>query len=477
MTSTADLCKALSMSDSPCSIDSSSCEPLALSWRSEADPLFDLAQKMDRDLSRWSSLRISGMLTDISAEACQVAGLGQFVQLGDCVGIDQGTDELARAEVIRIQEDRLTIKPFSALAEARLGTRVYRLGPHRLFPHFSWKGRLINALAEPLDGLGFLQQGDLPRAFDAPPPLANRRAYVHHPLKTGIRAIDLFTPLCLGQRIGIFAGSGVGKSTLLHMMARASGFDTIVVGLIGERGREVRDHVEMLQEGHKEKTITVVSTSDESPVMRRLAARTAMTIAEYFRDLGESVLLILDSITRYAHAVRTLAASAGEAPVARGYAPSVFSDLARLLERAGPGLEGQGTVTAVFSVLVDGDDHNEPIADNIRGIVDGHIVLDRAIADSGRYPAVHLLGSKSRLADRVWSADERQLILKILALIARFEDTRDLRSMGGYKPGIDPILDQAVTLVPKIYNSLTQASQDPSSQDAFSELAAALRSE
>jgi len=223
------------------------------------------------------------------------------------------------------------------------------------------------------------------------------------------------------------------------------------------------------------KSVTVVSTGDESPMMRRQAPKTAMAIAEYFRDSGESVLLIVDSVTRYAHAARDVALAAGEPAVARGYTPSVFSDLPKLLERAGPGREGQGAITGIFSVLIDGDDHNDPVADNIRGTLDGHIVLDRAIADQGRYPAINVLGSISRLADHVWRPDQKELVRRLRSMIARFEDTRDLRLMGGYQPGHDPDLDQAVVLVPRIYEALRQDPSTPASRDAFMDLAESLR--
>jgi flagellum-specific ATP synthase len=210
-------------------------------------------------------------------------------------------------------------------------------------------------------------------------------------------------------------------------------------------------------------------------MMRRQAPRTAVALAEYFRDCGDSVLLIVDSVTRYAHAARDVALAAGEPAVARGYTPSVFSDLPRLLERAGPGAEGKGSITGIFSVLIDGDDHNDPVADNIRGTLDGHIVLDRSIADQGRYPAINVLGSISRLADHVWSPDQKELVRRLRGLIARFEDTRDLRLMGGYHPGNDQELDQAVVLVPKIYEALRQDPSMPVSRDAFIDLAQALK--
>lgn len=212
-------------------------------------------------------------------------------------------------------------------------------------------------------------------------------------------------------------------------------------------------------------------------MMRRLAPKTAMTVAEYFRDAGHAVLLIVDSVTRFAHAARDVALAAGEPAVARGYAPSVFSDLPRLLERAGPGLENSGSITGVFSVLVDGDDHNDPVADNIRGTLDGHIVLDRAIADQGRYPAVNILSSISRIPHPAWSEKHHKLVSRLRSLVARYEETRDLRLMGGYTPGADPTLDQAVKSVPRLYEALVQSVSTPSCQDPFADLAEALRGE
>jgi flagellum-specific ATP synthase len=291
-----------------------------------------------------------------------------------------------------------------------------------------------------------------------------------------VRVIDIFTPLCFGQRLGVFAGSGVGKSTLLAMLAGADAFDTVVVALIGERGREVREFLEdTLGATNMAKTVAVVATSDESAMMRRRAPDTAMRVAEYFRDRGDRVLLILDSITRFAHALREVATGTGEPPVARGYPASVFTELPRLLERAGPGAEGAGSITAIISVLVDGDDHNDPIADSVRGILDGHVVLDRAIAEQGRLPSVDPLASISRLAGRAWTPEQRVLVTQLKAMIARFEDTRDIRLLGAYQAGADPELDLAVTQVPVIYEALRQSPSDPASADAFSDLARHLR--
>jgi len=419
-------------------------------------------------------VRIGGTIREVTPSYYRVTGLSPFVKLGDQVGFE-AKDRIHVGEVVRIDPEGLTIKPFDRRIEAKIGTSAFVVMNNGLCPDQSWKGRVIDALGEPLDGQGSLRAGASPVHHDAEPPSAMTRARVHKPLQTGVKAIDLFTPICQGQRIGIFAGSGVGKSTLLTMLAKCDGFDTIVVALVGERGREVREFLEGPIRASLHKAIMVVSTGDESPMMRRQAPRTAVSIAEHFRDCGDSVLLIVDSVTRYAHAARDVALAAGEPAVARGYTPSVFSDLPRLLERAGPGEEGKGSITGIFSVLIDGDDHNDPVADNIRGTLDGHIVLDRSIADQGRYPAINLLGSISRLADHVWTREQKELVRRLRGMIARYEDTRDLRMMGGYQAGTDHDLDQAVVLVPKIYEALRQDPSSPLSRDAFMDLAQALQ--
>ncbi|PXW65295.1 flagellar protein export ATPase FliI [Methylobacterium sp. B4] len=419
-------------------------------------------------------VRVAGPVREVTASAARVAGVSAFVRLGDRIGFSaEGRTQVG--EVVRIDAAGAIVKPFESRIEAGIGSLAHRIGPAQLRPDPRWKGRVIDALGRPVDGLGPLTEGPRSVPLDADPPAAMTRARVKAPLPTGVRAIDLFTPLCAGQRIGIFAGSGVGKSTLLAMLAGAQGFDSVVVALVGERGREVREFLEGPIAAARERAVIVVSTGDESPMMRRQAPKVALAVAESLRDRGESVLLIVDSVTRYAHAARDVALAAGEPAVARGYPPSVFSDLPRLLERAGPGAEGMGTITGIFSVLVDGDDHNDPVADSIRGTLDGHVVLDRAIAEQGRYPAIDLLGSISRLAGEVWTGDQRELVRKLRSMMARFEETRDLRLMGGYRAGSDPDLDQAVSLVPRIYEALRQEPGQPPSRDAFLELAQSLR--
>jgi flagellum-specific ATP synthase len=436
--------------------------------------LTDLAERVTAANATQSLVQVGGTVSQVTPSFCCVSGLSPFVKLGDRVSLETG-GRPQLGEVIRLDETRVTIKTFDEPIAVGLGARVQRIGSAALCPDPSWKGHIFDALGRPLSEGAALLHGDQPVYADRPAPPPLRRQRIAAPLKTGVRVIDLFTPLCFGQRIGVFAGSGVGKSTLLAMLSRARGFDTVVIGLVGERGREVREFLEDVLGDNKERVVAVVSTGDESPMMRRLAPKTATCIAEYFRDRGEKVLLIVDSITRYAHAAREVALAAGEPPVARGYTPSVFSTLPGLLERAGPGEQGSGSITGIYSVLVDGDDHNDPVADSIRGTLDGHIVLDRAIADQARYPAVNVLSSISRLSQHAWTPEQSNLVSKLRAMIARFEDTRDLRIMGGYRGGADPELDKAIEIIPKLFNSLKQSPSDTTSTDAFQEVARALQ--
>jgi len=435
-----------------------------------------LDDKLAHASKRIGLTRASGVVTEVAISHYRVAGLSRFLKLGECLTVDTG-DRLQMGEVVRVDDAYATLKPFDSHLEAGIGVRAFHAKRFSLTPHASWKGRVIDALGNAIDDKGPLKCGERVMFVDKEPPPPLCRARVKDPIRTGIRVIDLFTPLCAGQRIGIFAGSGVGKSSLLGMLARAADFDTVVVALVGERGREVREFLDDTLGERRRSAVAVVSTGGESPMMRRLAPKTAMTVAEYFRDAGHAVLLIVDSVTRFAHAARDVALAAGEPAVARGYAPSVFSDLPRLLERAGPGLENSGSITGVFSVLVDGDDHNDPVADNIRGTLDGHIVLDRAIADQGRYPAVNILSSISRIPHPAWSEKHHKLVSRLRSLVARYEETRDLRLMGGYTPGADPTLDQAVKSVPRLYEALVQSVSTPSCQDPFADLAEALRGE
>ena len=417
---------------------------------------------------------VGGFVHEISRSAIGVHGLSARTMLGDLVMVRCQTT-LQPAEVIRIEPERVLVKPFDDRFMPMLGAEVFAEGSFSIAPAPHWKGRVINALGQPVDGHGILSPGLSAMSVEGHPPAAMRRERVDKPLRTGVKVIDIFMPVCFGQRMGIFAGSGVGKSTLLAMMTKAADFDTVVLALTGERGREVRDMLEDTMAGKLDKTVTVVATSDESPMMRRQAPNTATAIAEYYRDQGENVLLIVDSITRFAHACREVAIAAGEPPVSRGYPPSVFSQLPRLLERAGPGAKGQGTITGIYAVLVDGDDHNDPVSDAIRGTLDGHIILNRAIAAQGRFPAVDIPGSVSRLAHYGWTPEQTKLVSNLRSMVARYEETQDLRMIGAYQAGNDAALDQAVELVPHIYQAMQQTPASPVSTDPYTELAHALR--
>ncbi len=415
--------------------------------------------------SRRSLVDIAGRVSEVSAIGVRISGLSNWLRLGDFVRL-QGASGSELAEVVSIGRDSIFAIPFGTAAQAAINMRAVRCGPPTLRPHPSWKGRVIDSFAAPIDGAP-LTQGDEKLGPDAPPPKALSRARVSQPLLTGVKVIDLFTPLCSGQRIGIFAGSGVGKTTLLAMLIECRRFDTVVVALVGERGREVREMVEDTLGPGLQKSIAVVATSDESPMSRRMAARTATTIAEFFRDRGENVLLIIDSLTRYVHALREIALAAGEPPVARGYPPSVFADIPRLLERAGPGEAATGTITGLYSILVDGDDHNEPVADCVRGVLDGHIVLERRLANANRYPAVDPLASLSRLAHHAWTGEQAKLAASLRRLIDRYEESADLRALNAYRPGGDAELDRAVSLVPKVYELLKQSPGAAAVPDIF----------
>jgi flagellum-specific ATP synthase len=417
----------------------------------------------------------AGRVKTIAAGHYTVSGLSHHVRLGDFVA-HQSASGIHLGEVVRVEPDIAFVCPIEPGEPIGIGDMIIRRGAFRLAPTDAWLGRTVNSLGDPIDGLGSLDRGDDRRPISSIAPPSMSRQRVQTGFRTGVKAIDIFSPLCLGQRLGIFAGSGVGKSTLLSMLARAEAFDKVVIALVGERGREVREFIEDTLGENMKKSIAVVATSDESPMLRKMAPLSAMTIAEHFRDQGDNVLLIVDSVTRFAHAIREVATAAGEPPIARGYPASVFTELPRLLERAGPGPEGTGTITAIISILVDGDNHNDPIADSTRGILDGHIVMDRSLAEEGRYPPINPLASISRLARKAWTSDEEKLVSRLKSLIHRYEETRDLRLIGGYRAGSDPDLDMAIKQVPVIYETLKQTPSEKPARDAFADLATALRS-
>lgn len=421
-----------------------------------------------------NSVAHGGHVRTIAAGHYTVAGLSRQVRLGDFVAHRSSTG-IHLGEVVRVEPELTYVCPIEPGKPIGIEDTIIRKGAFRIAPDDSWCGRTVNSLGEPIDGLGPLTAGLTSRSISNTAPPSMQRQRVETGFKTGVRAIDIFSPLCLGQRLGIFAGSGVGKSTLLSMLARAEAFDKVVIALVGERGREVREFIEDTLGSHLQKSVAVVATSDESPMLRKMAPLSAITIAEHFRDQGDNVLLIVDSVTRFAHAIREVATASGEPPIARGYPASVFTELPRLLERAGPGPEGTGTITAIISILVDGDNHNDPIADSTRGILDGHIVLQRSLAEEGRYPPIDPLASVSRLARKAWTSDQEKLVSRLKALMHRYEETRDLRLIGGYRHGSDADLDIAVRQVPIIYDILKQAPDERPTEDAFTDLATALK--
>jgi type III secretion protein N (ATPase) len=340
------------------------------------------------------------------------------------------------------------------VVEATGQTLHVRVGPGLL-------GRVVDGLGRPLDGLGEMEVAATVPVDRAPPPALERRP-VTRPLATGIRAIDALATLGQGQRVGLFAGSGVGKSKLLGSLARGAGVDVVVVALVGERGREVGDFVRNeLGEDGRQRAVVVVSTSDAPALERLRAAQVATAVAESFRDQGRNVLLLVDSITRVARAQRDVGLAAGEPPVRRGYPPSVFSMLPRLLERGGQA--ARGVITAVYTVLVEGDDLSEPIADEVRGLLDGHIILDRELAARGHYPAIDVLRSLSRVMADVTSEAQRRAARQLRELLAAHESKRDLIALGAYVRGKDALTDRAVAAMPEIQRFLCQEGADVSS--------------
>ena len=361
------------------------------------DKLGELTRLIRAHKGRTDLTRAGGRVIQATPTRARITGIHNDAKPGGLVEVANK----GYGEVVEVTAQHTVIRLSDPIGTVGLNTEVWVSGEPHLRPHDSWCGRVIDPFGNPLDGLGSLQPGPDTVPVDGIPNAPMDLGRVVEPIRTGVRVVDLFTPLCAGQRIGVFAGSGVGKTTMLSMMMRTGDFDVVVLALVGERGREVREFLEDVIGDQLPRTITVVSSSADDAIVRKMCAKAAMAIAESFRNRNQRVLLVIDSITRFIHAARELALAAGEAPVARGYTPSVLSEIPLLLERAGPGREGSGSITALISVLVDGDDTNEPVADTVRGILDGHIVLDRGIAAGGRFPAVDVLTSISRLCSAV----------------------------------------------------------------------------
>lgn len=437
----------------------------------------DLLTAVTTEIAALAAVRRYGRVAAIQGMVITIEGIAQHASIGDRCQIQARGREMVLCEVVGFRDGRALALAYGELEGVTLGAKAELLSHDAtIYPSHAWLGRVVNGLAQPVDGKGMLAKGSEPYRLKSPPPSAFARTRVSERLDLGVRAINSFLTTCKGQRMGIFAGSGIGKSTLLSMMARYTAADVIVIGLIGERGREVQEFLseDLGVEGLR-KAVVVVATGDEAPLLRRQAAYTTMAIAEYFRDQGLAVLCLMDSVTRFAMAQREIGLAAGEPPTTKGYTPTVFAELPRLLERAGPGTAAQGTITGLFTVLVDGDDHNEPIADAVRGILDGHIVLDRAIAERGRYPAINVLRSISRTMPMCNTADETKLINRAKNLLATYENMAELIRIGAYKRGSDPAVDEAIAYYPQLENFIGQNKDSPSRfTDGYAELATIL---
>lgn len=417
-----------------------------------------------------------GRVAAVNGLLIEAEGPKAALTLGARATIRQGTASQV-CEVVGFRGETALMMSFGDLNGIRAGAEA-RLDPQAasVRPHASWLGRVMDGEARARDGLGPLAEGDAPYALKGDPPCAHSRARLGDRLDLGVRALNVFAPMRKGQRLGIFAGSGVGKSVLMSMLAKGSAADVIVIGLIGERGREAREFVEdTLGPEGRSKAVVITETSDSPALARRQAAYLTMTVAEYFRDQGLNVLCLMDSVTRFALAQREIGLAAGEPPTTRGYTPSVFAELPRLLERAGPGPEGTGTITALFSVLVDGDDHNEPIADAVRGILDGHIVMSRAIAERGRFPAIDVLKSISRTAPEVYAPEEAPVAVEARKVLAAYADMEELIRLGAYTAGSNPEVDRAIAVNEPLEAFLAQGKDDASSiEESFAALSGIL---
>ncbi len=446
-------------------------------------------EDLKRQLEDVQAFKVYGRVTECHGSVLVCNGLQPMVSIGDiCVVERRGAssrrasegsqdDEILIAEVMAIRSDGAVLLPYGDLEGIGLGATVTLTPKHgKIRPSSAWLGRILDPMGTPLDSANMLSLGSRDYPLRARAIAAHQRRGLGDRLDLGVRALNLFTPCRRGQRLGIFAGTGVGKTTLLSMLAQHSGADAMVLGLIGERGRELHDFIHGgLGETGLERSVVVVATSDMPAMQRRRAAETTMAIAEALRDEGMSVLCLIDSVTRYAMALREIYLASGEPPTSRGYPPSVFSEMPKLLERAGPG-PGKGSITGLFTVLVEGDDLQDPIADTVRGILDGHIVLDRRIAEQGRFPAIDVLKSLSRTAPGCYAEAERPLVAEARQLMRVYDEAAELIQLGAYRPGTDPLTDRAIQLRPKLENLLKQGDNEKSCIEAdFSELSKLLQ--
>ncbi|MDB5450702.1 MAG: fliI [Phenylobacterium sp.] len=427
-------------------------------------------QNLVAAVERLDPLTVSGRVAAVNGLLIEARGGLSRLAVGARAEIDRLGDAPVAAEVVGFRETRALLMPFGPVEGVAPGARI-RIEPRgsAVRPTRAWLGRIIDSFGEPIDGKGPLPQGQVGYPMRAAPPAAHARDRVGERMDVGVRAMNVFTTCCRGQRLGVFAGSGVGKSVLLSMLAKNAECDAVVVGLIGERGREVREFIEetLGEEGLK-RAIVVVATSDEPALKRRQAAYMTLAIAEFLRDQDLEVLCMMDSVTRFAMAQREIGLAAGEPPTTKGYTPTVFTELPKLLERAGPGpIRPDGTragpITGIFTLLVDGDDHNEPIADAVRGILDGHIVMERSIAERGRFPAINVLKSISRTMPGCHHPYEREIVTAARRSLSAYSNMEELIRIGAYRAGADPQVDRAIQLNPALEAFLTQDKDEATS--------------
>jgi len=422
-------------------------------------------------------VEVFGRVKSVQGLLVEVVGPVRELRVGGRVDIETTQGGTLAGEIIGFRDGHALCLPFGQLGGVRLGCKaVFKRHDGEVYPSNGWLGRVVDANGDPIDGGPPLPRGAAAYPLRSDPLPAHERARVGSPIELGVKVLNTFTTMCEGQRMGIFAGSGVGKSVLMSMLARNTDVDIAIIGLIGERGREVQEFIqEYLGEEGLKRAIVVVATSDEAALMRRQAAYLSLSLAEYFRDQGLRVLCMMDSLTRFAMAQREIGLAIGEPPTAKGYPPTVFTELPRLLERAGPGLVGSGSVTGLFTVLVEGDDHNEPIADAVRGILDGHIVMERGIAERGRYPAVNVLRSISRTMPACVPTEVRPVLSKARELMSVFSDMEELIRLGAYRKGSDPEVDRAIAIHPLFEAFLKQDREEQATiADGYAQLSAIL---
>lgn len=412
-------------------------------------------------VARIGTTRRIGRVADLRPATVDVDGLSDVAAIGDAISIRLAAGGAVDGEIVRVGDGGCEALVEGRLTGARLGDRVRHEGARMLWPDDSWVGRIIDPSGRPLDGRP-LRCGPRGRPFQAPPPSASRRRGLGPRLEAGLPAFNTFLPIVRGQRLGLFAGSGVGKSSLLAALARNLEADLVVIGLVGERGRELRHFTDaVLGPAGMRRSIVVAATSDQSALTRRRCAWACMTVAEHFRARGRHVLLLADSVTRFAEAHRDIALACGEESSLQGFPPSLPQQVMELAERAGPGEEGEGDITAVFTVLVAASDMDGPVADTLRGTLDGHVVLDRAIAERGRYPAIDLLRSVSRSLPDAASAEENAVLSKARHLLGSYARAELMIQSGLYVSGSDATLDEAIARQPALEDFLSSTQPEP----------------